>query len=85
MEAPISCMACLFTACSIAVSEKPMLADVYAGMVADLAHDVTYTAFKGKGAYRDGKKIETSKTSSLEEAVIGLDLNTYKVKELCQN
>jgi len=71
-----------FYCCSIAVSRKKTLNDVYAGMVADLAHDVTYTTFEGKGAYRDGKKIETSKTISLEEAVIGLDLNTYKVKEL---
>ena len=71
-----------FYACSIAVSDKPMLEDVYAGMVADLCHDVTYTAFKGKGAYRDKKKIEPSKTVSLDDAVIGLDLNTYKVKKV---
>ena len=71
-----------FYACSIAVSRQPMIADVYAGLVADLFHDVTYTAFKGKGAYRDGKKIETSKTASLDEAVVGLDLNTYKAKEV---
>jgi myo-inositol-1(or 4)-monophosphatase len=71
-----------FYACSIAVSRERTLNDVYAGMVADLAHDITYTAFEGKGAYRDNKKIEPSKTVSLEEAVIGLDLNTYKVKEL---
>ena len=71
-----------FYACSIAVSRKRTLNDVYAGLVADLAHDVTYTAFEGKGAYRDGKKIETSKTATLEEAVVGLDLNTYKVEEV---
>jgi myo-inositol-1(or 4)-monophosphatase len=71
-----------FYACSIAVSDKPMLEDVYAGMVADLFHDVTYTAFKGKGAYRDKKKIEPSKTVSLDDAVIGLDLNTYRVKKV---
>lgn len=71
-----------FYACSIAVSRQPILTDVYAGLVADLAHDVTYTAFEGKGAYREGKKIETSKTASLDEAVVGLDLNTYKVKEV---
>ena len=69
-----------FYASSIAVSKKPELADVYAGMVVDLSHDVTYTAFKGKGAYRDGEKMETSKTASLDEAVVGLDLNTYKTK-----
>jgi myo-inositol-1(or 4)-monophosphatase len=71
-----------FYCCSIAVSRKRTLNDVFAGMVADLAHDITYIAFEGKGAYRDGKKIETAKTISLEEAVVGLDLNTYKVKEL---
>jgi myo-inositol-1(or 4)-monophosphatase len=71
-----------FYACSIAISRKRTLNDVYAGLVTDLAHDVTYTAFESKGAYRDGKKIETSKTATLEEAVIGLDLNTYKVKEI---
>jgi myo-inositol-1(or 4)-monophosphatase len=76
-------MHCLpFYACSIAVSGKPMLADVYAGMVADLFHDVTYTALDGKGAYRDSEKIKTSKTAALDDAVVGLDLNTYKVKEI---
>jgi len=71
-----------FYCCSIAVSGLANLADVSAGMVVDLVHGATYTAFEGKGAYVDGKKIETSKTSFLEEAVVGLDLNTYKVKEL---
>ncbi len=71
-----------FYACSIAVSIKRTLNDVFAGLVADLAHNITYTAFEGKGAYRDGKKMETSKTTSLEKAIIGLDLNTYKVKEV---
>ena len=69
-----------FFASSIGVSNKPEIADVYAGMVIDLAHDVTYTAFKGEGAYRNRKKMETSKTVSLDEAVIGLDLNTFKSK-----
>jgi myo-inositol-1(or 4)-monophosphatase len=71
-----------FYASSIAVSNKPELADVYAGMIVDLAHDVTYTAFKGEGAYRNGEKMETSKTESLDAAVAGLDLNTYKTKEV---
>jgi myo-inositol-1(or 4)-monophosphatase len=71
-----------FYASSIAVSNKPELADVYAGMVVDLAHDVTYMAFKDEGAYRNGEKIEPSKTVSLDEAVVGLDLNTYKAQEV---
>lgn len=69
-----------FFASSIGVSNKPELSDVYAGMVIDLAHDVTYMAFKGEGAYRNRKKMETSKTASLDEAVVGLDLNTFKSK-----
>jgi len=71
-----------FYACSIAISKKPLLADVYASMVVDLFHNVTYTGFDGRGAYRDGEKIVTSKTNSLDEALLGLDLNTYKVKEV---
>jgi len=66
-----------FYASSIAVSCEPELASVYAAMVADLAHGVTYTAFEGKGAYRNGEKVVTSKTASLEEALIGLDINSY--------
>jgi myo-inositol-1(or 4)-monophosphatase len=71
-----------FYACSVAVSDKPWIADVCAGMIADLYHDVTYTAFLDKGAFRDGKRIEPSKTAELDDALIGLDLNTYKVKEV---
>ena len=71
-----------FYASSIAVSAKPALSAVYAALVTDLFHDTTYTAQKGKGAYRDGEKIKPSTLTSLEEAVIGLDLNTYKVREI---
>jgi myo-inositol-1(or 4)-monophosphatase len=71
-----------FYASSIAVSSKPDLASVYAGMVVDLPRDVAYTAFEGKGAYRNGEKMETSKTTSLDEAVLGMDLNTFKAKNI---
>lgn len=71
-----------FYASSIAVSAKPVLSSVYAALVTDLFHDTTYTAQESKGAYRNGKKIKPSAIVSLDEAVIGLDLNTYKVKEI---
>ena len=71
-----------FYASSIAVSSKPVLSSVYAGMVADLLHDTTYLAQKGVGAYRDDERISPSTTSILDLAVIGLDLNTYRIKEL---
>jgi myo-inositol-1(or 4)-monophosphatase len=71
-----------FYATSIAVSAAPVLSSVYAGLVADLFHDTTYTALEGKGAYRDGEKIASSKMAALDEAMIGLDLNTYRVSEI---
>jgi myo-inositol-1(or 4)-monophosphatase len=71
-----------FYASSIAVSSKPTFSTVYAALVTDLFHDTTYTAQKGKGAFRDGKKITTSTITSLDEALVGLDLNSYKVKEI---
>jgi myo-inositol-1(or 4)-monophosphatase len=71
-----------FYATSIAVSAKPALSTVHTALVTDLFHDITYTAQEGKGAHRDGKKITPSTLASLEEAVIGLDLNTYKVREI---
>ncbi len=71
-----------FYATSIAISEKPTLNTVHAALVADLFHDVTYTAQKGKGAYRNDMRISPSEGSSLEEAVIGIDLNSYKVQKI---
>ena len=68
-----------FYASSIAVSAEPMLSSVYAGLVADLFHGTVYVAQTGKGAFRDGKHLGPSDLGSLGEAVVGLDLNTYKV------
>ena len=71
-----------FYASSIAISAKPTLSTVYAALVTDLVHDTTYTALKGKGAYRNDEKISSSTRETLEDAVAGLDLNSYKVKEI---
>jgi len=71
-----------FYATSIAVSTKPELSTVHSALVADLFHGITYTAKKGNGAKRNGQKITPSKQTSLEEAVIGIDLNTYKAREV---
>lgn len=71
-----------FYATSIAVSQGPRLDKVHAGLVADLFHDVTYVAEKGKGAYRDGHRLVPSSVVSLEEAVIGVDLNSFKVDKV---
>ncbi|MEM1563174.1 MAG: inositol monophosphatase family protein [Candidatus Bathyarchaeia archaeon] len=71
-----------FYATSIAVSAKPELNAVHTALVADLFHGTTYTAKKGQGAYRDNKKISPSKQTTLEDAVVGIDLNTYKAREI---
>jgi myo-inositol-1(or 4)-monophosphatase len=71
-----------FYASSIAISTKPTLSTVFAALVTDLVHGTTYTALEGKGAYRNSKKITSSKLDSLETALVGLDLNTYKIKEI---
>jgi myo-inositol-1(or 4)-monophosphatase len=71
-----------FYASSIAISTKPVLSTVFAALVTDLFHDTMYTALEGEGAYRNGKKITPSALTSLEKALIGLDLNTYNVKEI---
>jgi myo-inositol-1(or 4)-monophosphatase len=71
-----------FYASSIAISNTPTLSTVFAALVTDLHHDTTYTAIAGKGAYRNGEKITSSLRESLEDAVVGLDLNSYKVKKI---
>ena len=71
-----------FYATSIAVSTKPALVTVHGALVADLFHNVTYTAQKGKGACRENQRISPSKNTSLENAVIGVDLNSYKVQRI---
>ncbi len=71
-----------FYATSVAVSSAPVLSSVFAGLVAHLVDNTTYTALKGKGAFRNGEKIYSSKRGSLDDAVLGLDLNTYRVKSI---
>ena len=71
-----------FMATAIAVSKAPYLKDVETALVSDLFHNVTYTAQRGQGAFRNGEKIQPSQTSSLEEAVIGVDFNTLRLREL---
>jgi len=71
-----------FSATVIAVSKGPYLQDVETALVSDLFHNITYTAQKNQGAFRNGEKIKPSETSSIEEAVIGIDLNTFRIGEL---
>ncbi|MFQ6086622.1 MAG: inositol monophosphatase family protein [Candidatus Bathyarchaeia archaeon] len=71
-----------FMAISLAVSKRPYLRDVETALVRDPVHDVTYTAERGKGAFRDHEGIQPSSTTSFEEAVMGVDFNTLKMREI---
>jgi myo-inositol-1(or 4)-monophosphatase len=69
-------------AISLAVSATPYLRDVETALVCDPIHDVTYTAERGKGAFRNHKRIQPSEVTSLGEAVIGVDFNMLKIRKL---
>jgi len=71
-----------FSANVIAVSRGPWLQDVETALVTDLVHGITYTAQKNGGAFRNGERIKPSETSEIADAVIGVDLNTFKIEEL---
>jgi myo-inositol-1(or 4)-monophosphatase len=71
-----------FYATSIAVSERPFLKNVHSALVCDLFHATTYTAQSGLGSFRDDRRISPSTNVSLEEAVMGMDLNSYKVERI---
>lgn len=71
-----------FACTSIAISKTPHLNNIQAAAIADLFHDATYLAQRNLGAYRNYQKITPAKTTALSDAVIGIDLNTYKVAHL---
>jgi myo-inositol-1(or 4)-monophosphatase len=71
-----------FSATVIAVSRGPWLQDVETALVTDLIHNITYTAQKNGGAFKNGERIKPSETSEIEDAVIGVDLNTFRIEEL---
>ncbi len=68
-----------FACTSIAISKTLSLDTIQAAVVTDLFHDTSYLAQKNLGAYRNYQKISPAQTTSLADAVIGIDLNTYKV------
>jgi myo-inositol-1(or 4)-monophosphatase len=72
-----------FYATSIAVSKEQSLKTVHTGLVADLFHGTTYVALKRSGAYRDNRRITArARETSIEEGVIGIDLNNYRIRQL---
>jgi myo-inositol-1(or 4)-monophosphatase len=64
-----------FYCTSVAIVEGGTLDDVSVGVVRDLVTGSVYSAVKGKGARKDGKKTVTSRVRDPSEAVVGLDLS----------
>ena len=71
-----------FVGISLAVSSRPVLEAVEAALVADVLRDITYVAEKNLGAYMNERRIKPSETNRLEEAVVGVDFNTFRTREL---
>ena len=71
-----------FSANVIAVSRGPWLQNVETAIVSDIFHDITYTAQKNRGAFKNGERIKPSKRVNLEDAIISVDCNTFKIGKL---
>jgi myo-inositol-1(or 4)-monophosphatase len=71
-----------FIGISIAVSKQAFMLDVETALVADVLRDITYTAQRGIGAYKNNQLIRSSDIELLDQAVIGIDFNTIKNQEL---
>lgn len=71
-----------FVVTSLATSKTKSLGDIDTALVSDILRNITYTARRDKHAHRNGEKISPSTTSSLKQAVVGIDLGTPKKEEL---
>jgi myo-inositol-1(or 4)-monophosphatase len=64
-----------FYCTSVAIANGASLKDIYFGIVRNLVSGEVYTATKGGGAKKNGKKIRTSETTELSKAVVGIDIS----------
>ena len=64
-----------FVSTSLALSPSDDLGCVEAALVMNLCNGETYEAEKGKGTKYKGKKIKTSETAFLNDAVLGIDIS----------
>ena len=71
---------------SVAISNGPMLSDIYAGVVLEIPSNRIFKAEKNKGAYLNEKRIHVSNITSLRNAIIGIDMKVrgknYCIKEV---
>ncbi len=74
-----------FIATSLAISKTQRINDIENALVCDIIHNITYTARRGQGSFRDGERIRPSEASQLEKAVVGVDFGIPKEDELIPN
>ncbi len=63
-----------FSAVSLAIAESDSMEGVYAGMVRNIFTGETYIAYRGRGAYKDGREIRVSKTLKTIDAFISISI-----------
>jgi myo-inositol-1(or 4)-monophosphatase len=64
-----------FYCTSVAIAEGSSMEDISVGVVRDLVSGDVYSAVRGSGARKNGKRIHTGRTGDLSDAVIGVDLS----------
>jgi len=64
-----------FYCTSVAIADGSSHRDIFFGIVRNLVSGEVYTATRGKGAKKNGRKIRTSKTTELSKAVAGIDVS----------
>jgi myo-inositol-1(or 4)-monophosphatase len=71
-----------FYCTSVAIADGGSPRDIFFGIVRNLVSGEVYTATRGKGAKKNGRKIRTSKTRELSKAVTGIDISRASQKTL---
>lgn len=70
-----------FACSSIAISVTPQLDNIEAGVVVDLFHNTTYLAQRGRGAFRNSEKVNPTQVDNLDDAVVGVDINSCEASQ----
>jgi myo-inositol-1(or 4)-monophosphatase len=65
-----------FACSSIAISATACLESIEAGVVVDLFHSTTYLAQRNRGAFRNSERVEPAQIDNLDDAVVGVDINS---------
>jgi myo-inositol-1(or 4)-monophosphatase len=70
-----------FAATSLAFSKDPCLKDVQIGLIMDFSSDTIFRAEKGKGAYRNEKRLKPASITGLRDALISFELGDQRDRE----